>query len=180
MRLWNYVICGILASTSAMSSMPGEEMEGSSTAATTSGFKAKVYEKLFFGGDVRHGMFLNPSDIDAPAFDSIPSFLARPDQENEAVGSFYTKEHTYKDQKGNSWYVIERSQSDTLQPVFSTLQSAPQGVSDFVFEGVRVVRSTAFKSPAHYGVLYTIRNNKDVGKPVLFQFTLYPFERAGS
>ena len=75
--------------------------------------------------------------------------------------------------------MIERSGSEVLQRVFANLQRAAQDGPDFVLKGSSVVRSTAFKDP-YFGALFSIENRKHVGEPVLFQFTLYPFERAES
>lgn len=181
MRLWNYVICGILASTSAMASMPGEEKEDLQLTmeAVPAGFDAEVYQELFFGGDVYPSKLIESSEIGAPVFEDIPDFLTRPADKNECPLSLFANKNTYTDQMGKSWYVIERSGSEVLQRVFANLQRAAQDGPDFVLKGSSVVRSTAFKGP-YFGALFSIENRKHVGEPVLFQFTLYPFERAES
>ncbi|MBA4117729.1 MAG: hypothetical protein C0514_02385 [Candidatus Puniceispirillum sp.] len=105
----------------------------------------------------------------------LPSFLARPDEATPCNGSFYAKDITYKDDKGELWYVIERSQSNVLQRIYQNLLSPREGVPAFVIEGVDVVRSTAVHDYPYYGVRYLIRNNHDTGKSALFQVMLYPF-----
>ncbi|MCA0370095.1 MAG: hypothetical protein LCH26_03220 [Proteobacteria bacterium] len=105
----------------------------------------------------------------------LPSFLARPDESTPCNGSFYAKDITYNDDKGELWYVIERSQSNVLQRIYQNLLSPREGVPAFVIEAVDVVRSTAARDYPYYGVRYLIRNNHDAGKSALFQVMLYPF-----
>ncbi|MBA4117728.1 MAG: hypothetical protein C0514_02380 [Candidatus Puniceispirillum sp.] len=141
-------------------------------------FSQEIYDKLFNGFEetcisMRADRLKNAQKAAAhpPVIDDTYSFLQRGHQHTGA--SFFAAQQDYVDKVGCAWYIIDRNQSDVLRRTFASLIAPYEAADPFALENVEVVRSTAFEKPSRYGFMYTVRNNVDVGKPMLFQFILY-------
>ena len=141
-------------------------------------FSQDIYDKLFNGFE-ETGVFMRADRLKnaqktaqhPPVIDDTFSFLQRGDQHTRS--SFFAAQQSYVDKVGGPWYVIDRNQSDVLRRTFASLPAPHEAADPFTLENVEVVRSTAFAKPSRYGFMYTVRNNVDVGKPMLYQFILY-------
>jgi len=176
MNLLKHLVFVFLGSGSLLASVDVQE---GSLSKPRGVFCQDVYDKLFNGFEetcisMRADRLKNARKAaqHPPVIDDTFSFLQRGDQHKRV--SFFAAQQSFVDKVGVPWYVVDRNQSDVLRRTFASLLAPYEAADPFTLENAEVVRSTAFAKPSRYGFMYTVRNNVDVGKPMLFQFILYP------